>query len=168
MILTITGHRPDKLDNDYNLTGPLIKEIEHRLTIIIKKYKPERLNIGMALGIDQLCAYIAIKNNIPFWAYVPFPGQENMWNFASRTRYNFLLSKAEKVITVMPNNKFVKWAMQKRNERMVDEGNMVLAVWDGSDGGTANCVRYAQRVYVEVVQLNPNHVRRDLIAKRSK
>jgi hypothetical protein len=29
---------------------------------------------------------------------------------------------------------------------MVDHGTRVAALWDGSSGGTGNCIRYARRV----------------------
>ena len=34
--------------------------------------------------------------------------------------------------------------MQKRNEWIVDNSLRLLALWDGSKGGTANCVTYAR------------------------
>ncbi|WP_188052008.1 hypothetical protein [Azospirillum sp. Sh1] len=34
--------------------------------------------------------------------------------------------------------------MNTRNEWMVDHSDRLLALWDGSQGGTANCVRYAR------------------------
>ena len=34
--------------------------------------------------------------------------------------------------------------MQRRNEFMVDNADMVLAYHDGSEGGTKNCVDYAK------------------------
>jgi uncharacterized phage-like protein YoqJ len=37
-------------------------------------------------------------------------------------------------------------AMQLRNIWMVDHADEVWAFWDGSKGGTANCVKYAERV----------------------
>jgi uncharacterized phage-like protein YoqJ len=37
-------------------------------------------------------------------------------------------------------------AYQRRNERMVDLADLVVAFFDGSAGGTANCVRYAKSV----------------------
>jgi uncharacterized phage-like protein YoqJ len=48
--------------------------------------------------------------------------------------------------------------MQVRNEWMVDHCNDLLAVWDGSDGGTGNCVRYAQRILEpsKLHRVNPN------------
>jgi O-acetyl-ADP-ribose deacetylase (regulator of RNase III) len=43
---------------------------------------------------------------------------------------------------------------QRRNERMVDLSDMVVAFWDGSSGGTGNCVRYAQKVGKKMVRFS--------------
>ncbi|MFZ2410072.1 MAG: hypothetical protein WAW23_00725, partial [Candidatus Methanoperedens sp.] len=37
-------------------------------------------------------------------------------------------------------------AYQRRNEFMVDAADVLAAFFDGSPGGTANCVRYARSV----------------------
>lgn len=38
---------------------------------------------------------------------------------------------------------------------MVDLADMVIAVWDGSKGGTGNCVQYAQKKGKEFIRINP-------------
>ena len=43
---------------------------------------------------------------------------------------------------------------QRRNQRMVDLSDMVAAFWDGSSGGTGNCVRYAQKVKKPMVRFS--------------
>jgi uncharacterized phage-like protein YoqJ len=35
--------------------------------------------------------------------------------------------------------------MQRRNEWMVERADVILALWNGSSGGTANCVAYARQ-----------------------
>ena len=35
--------------------------------------------------------------------------------------------------------------MMKRNKYMVDKSDIVVAVWNGSKGGTANTVKYAKQ-----------------------
>ncbi len=42
-------------------------------------------------------------------------------------------------------------AYQRRNEFMVDASDALAAFFDGSPGGTANCVRYARSVGRRVV-----------------
>jgi uncharacterized phage-like protein YoqJ len=45
--------------------------------------------------------------------------------------------------------------MQARNEWMVDNSNAMIAVWDGSPGGTANTVKYAQAKERPVLVIDP-------------
>jgi len=48
--------------------------------------------------------------------------------------------------------------MQKRNEYMVDNADIVIAVWDGTKGGTCNCVRYAKKLGKDIVIINPKEI----------
>lgn len=38
---------------------------------------------------------------------------------------------------------------------MVDRCDRLIAVWDGSNGGTGNCVKYAKEVGKPIVVINP-------------
>lgn len=96
----------------------------------------------MALGWDQALARAAINLGIPFDAYVPFAGQEWRWPAAAQYQYRQLLMFADRVI-VCDQGPYAVYKMQRRNERMVDACDLVLALWNGAEGGTANCVRYA-------------------------
>jgi uncharacterized phage-like protein YoqJ len=48
--------------------------------------------------------------------------------------------------------------MQKRNEYMVDNSDIVIAVWDGSKGGTYNCVKYAEKLGKKIIVINPKEI----------
>lgn len=45
--------------------------------------------------------------------------------------------------------------MQKRNIAMVNMSDGVIAVWDESSGGTANCIEYAVKRGVPIIGYNP-------------
>lgn len=108
----------------------------------------------MALGVDQDFAYVCYEMAIPFVAAIPFVGQENNWPQHSQDWYEWLLIRAESVVVVSPGE-YAAWKMQARNQWMVDNCDVVLAVWDGSEGGTANCYRYAhERKFIW--HINPN------------
>ena len=47
------------------------------------------------------------------------------------------------------------YLMQRRNIWMVDESDYVIAVWDGSNGGTGNCVKYAQKEDKQITIVKP-------------
>jgi uncharacterized phage-like protein YoqJ len=108
------------------------------------------------LGVDQDFAELCVELKIPFTAAVPVIGQEHMWPPDAQTAYTQLLAKAVGVIVVSAGP-YAPWKMQRRNTWMVDQCDCLLAVWDGSDGGTANCVRYAERIGRPLVRINPKH-----------
>lgn len=138
MILTVTGHRPDKLGG-YQIMPLLTKFAVNRL----QYYQPDKVISGMALGWDMAIASAAIMLEIPLIAAVPFKGLESKWPERSQIYYRRLLASASKV-KIVSKGKYEPWKMQKRNEWMVDEGDLLLALWDGSKGGTANCIEYAE------------------------
>jgi len=45
--------------------------------------------------------------------------------------------------------------MNDRNEWMVDNSDYVIAVHDGSKGGTYNCIQYAKKNSKEITTLPP-------------
>ena len=142
MIVAGTGHRPNKLggytrDAQTRLFNTAIKSLEH--------LQPTKLISGMALGWDQALARACVELNIPFIAAVPFAGQETVWPAASQREYRELCEAASDFIIVSPGG-YSAAKMQIRNEWMVDHCDRVLALWDGSPGGTRNCVDYAKTV----------------------
>jgi len=81
---------------------------------------------------------------------------------AQRTYYR-LLKRADAVVVLGdPPAKYgeAKELLLARNRKMVDVSNLLLAVWDGSPGGTAYTVRYAQKAGVPVLRLDPQNPRR--------
>lgn len=145
MKIALTGHRPNKLGFEYDHNGPMSEYLMKQMQEIMQLYKPAHIITGMALGADTLWALTAIKLGTPFIAAVPFKGQEKAWPLASQQRYREILAKAAEVVIVCEGG-YAPWKMQKRNEWMVDHCNMLISVWDGTAGGTANCVAYASKV----------------------
>lgn len=142
MIIAGTGHRPTKLGGyGTEATSRVIRVAEAELLRI----KPTQVITGMALGWDQALAYAAISLGIPFIAYIPFKGQELMWPHKSQTEYRHLLSMASMHVIISEGG-YTSQKMQIRNEAMVDMCELVLALWDGSTGGTFNCIAYARKV----------------------
>lgn len=149
MIVSGTGHRPNKL-------GGYDQRTHERLVKLAKDYlsvtRHERVISGMSLGWDQALAEAAIYLRIPLHAYVPFLHQEDAWPPISRQKYHELLLSAEHVVYCSDPG-YAVWKMQKRNEDMVNDSDYVLALWDGSSGGTGNCVGYAQKKQKQIVNL---------------
>lgn len=154
MIVAFTGHRPNKLGG-YKLPNPTYLYVCQQIEKTLIELKPEKVISGMALGIDQWAANIAWKLKIPFIAAVPFEGQETAWPQASQKTFQSLIRLANEVVIVSPG-KYEAVKMQVRNEWMVDHSNKLIAVWDGTSGGTGNCVNYAKSKNKEIIYINPN------------
>lgn len=149
MIVAFTGHRPDKL-------GGYEPCVEHRIVQfhirrVLLELKPERIITGMALGVDQWAAEIGRDIGIPYDAAIPFVGQDSRWPDAARRKYRELLDGAENWIVISQpakNNYDAAAKLQWRNEWMVGHigpDGVLVAVWNGGPGGTANCVKYARK-----------------------
>lgn len=153
MIVAFTGHRPDKLGG-YKLPNPTYIHVCQKIEQQLKKISPDKVISGMALGVDSWAAYISYKLNIPFLAAVPFENQDSKWPEQSRKIYKKLLSLASEIVIVSPG-KYSAEKLQIRNEFMVDHCDKLIAVWDGTSGGTANCINYAKKVGKEIIYINP-------------
>lgn len=152
MIIAGTGHRPDKLGGyDPHTTRRVIDFAIYTLD----HFKPSLVISGMAQGWDMALAQAAINLNIPFHAYVPFAGQEQVWPSATRLYYHELLKRAE-LVKICTEGGYSRAAMQKRNIEMVNACDLLVALWNGSPGGTANCINYAQFMQRPIVNLYAN------------
>lgn len=155
MIVSFTGHRPDKL-GWYDLPNPTYVNVCKQTEEILKALGPDKCISGMALGYDQYAAYVCIKLGIPFIAAVPFKEQDKVWPERSKRIYNTLLSKAESIIIVSSGG-YHPSKMQIRNEWLVDQCDKLLACFDGTSGGTANCIKYAKSIKKseDIIFINP-------------
>lgn len=160
MKIAITGHRPNKLDDDYDLKSDLILEIKSELNKIVEKYRSKNLTLisGMALGIDTLWAKIAIENELPLIAAIPCLYQDQTWPFSSKERYRHILANPLVTSHYVTNDPYNNYCMQLRNKWMVDNCDLLIAVWDETSGGTANCVKYAKSVKKQIIYINPNQI----------
>lgn len=153
MTVAFTGHRPDKLGG-YLVPNKIYNFVCSRIKETLIELRPSKIITGMALGVDQWAANIAIELSIPFIAAVPFDGQERAWPDHSQEFYHSLLKNAEEKI-VISKGSYAAYKMQVRNKWMVDHCDILVAVWDGSNGGTKNCVNYAESIGKKIVFINP-------------
>jgi len=147
--IAFTGHRRQKLDDQDKayiaIRDFILREAEkHKDLVVIS---------GGALGIDTYAASVSRNNNIPFVMVLPFPIKvmSAKWRSADK---NVLVELCERAIkTIVIQKEFSFEGYQKRNEYMVDHADLVAAYWNGSKGGTKNCVDYAKSEGKEIVNL---------------
>jgi uncharacterized phage-like protein YoqJ len=156
--IAATGHRGDKLGDmwlPYDREDVLVRLMGD----FIRRAEQEPLTIisGMALGWDLLVAGAAIKARdrgapIAVHAYIPFKGQDLRWNERSRATYHEIRNRCDAERIISPGD-YSFYKMQLRNMAMVDAADLVLACWNGTPGGTSNCIWYAERTGVRVVNV---------------
>lgn len=169
-----TGHRPNKLGG-YDLKNPVVTKLKDSLEKVIEHLITEegitRFITGGALGTDQIAfkrvhdlksKYPHINNILA----VPFKDQSFVWSQNQKNTYNKIFQAADEVVFVdtlkkyqpkgdIPVDIYHPSKMSLRNNYMVDNSKIVVAVYDGSKGGTCNCVRYAHNRNRSIYTLNP-------------
>jgi uncharacterized phage-like protein YoqJ len=142
MIYAGTGHRPQflpcKFDEEHHWLQRCITYLDIWLCDNIDEI--EYIITGGAIGWDTWLAERCINLNIPFDVYVPFKEQGKNWPHAAQARYEEMLSHAKQIIFIQ--EKYSKAAFLVRDQRMVDDAETILALWQPShkSGGTYHTV----------------------------
>lgn len=151
--LSGTGHRPDKLGGYHKLeqSGRVVVPYLTRYLINchseMATHPYDRIVVisGMAQGWDTWLMEAAIASGVCYTvAACPCPSQDRKWPPPAREKYQILCGLADKYVEVW--HEYDYDCMQLRNEYMVDESDLVLAMWNGTKGGTGNCIDYCHEV----------------------
>lgn len=183
--ISFTGHRPNKLGGyqwGNKIQKEVRKEIEKNILDIIERTEEKEIVFysGGAIGVDQIAFEvvdglkeviwfinedITIKNNIA----IPFKDQDRLWRINDKERYKSQKKRADNVIYVdtekgyevsgTEEGKYDVRKMQKRNEYMVDNSDILIAVFDGSKSGTKNCIDYAKEHNKEIIIIDLNKIK---------
>lgn len=115
------------------------------------------LLVGMAIGFDLAVAMAAYELGVPFVACIPFRGQEGRWSAREQARWAGALERSFGAVVVSPGG-FTGGKMIVRNEMMVENSTGgLLALWDGTGGGTSHTVGVAGRRGVVVRNVWPDY-----------
>lgn len=178
--ICFTGHRPNKLKGGYDLKSKENKDLAIRtikaIKNIIKQHddlKEIELRTGGAIGFDQLafiCSrYIKLHEEekglkVYIELCIPFLKQSALWSKTDKQRHESHKMSADKCIYVdclkdyklknVQEDEYDCRKMQKRNEYMVDNSDYVIAAWDFSNGGTANCVKYSKKISKNIIYIS--------------
>lgn len=163
--VNFTGHRPNKLGGYvWNRTHQSLHD--QLVTFIAANISVYDTYIsGMALGVDTIGAKAVLTcrdtHGLPvrLVAALPYLAQPSRWRADSVNEWNTITKLADCVVEVSENPKNMQDAiikLQIRNEWMVDRSALCIGVWDGSKGGTRNCLEYARKKGRLVYQINPN------------
>lgn len=158
--LSFTGHRTEKLpktaEKQEVLKSALREEIDKAIAEGIDTFL-----MGACYGFDLMAANVILLRqriiyptdppHINLIAAVPFEGQPNRWNEADRNLYFNTLEKCDEVITL--NTRYKNGVYHERNRWLVDNSSRMICYYDGSNGGTAYTVKYAEKAGLPVTNL---------------
>ena len=160
--VSFTGHRPQKLPWNYNEKCKSCLNFKtdlKKLIICAIKNGYNYFISGMAIGIDLICAETIIElkkdyTNIMLECAIPCLEQTKYWNNEYKVRYENVLKNSDKITYVSKN--YSSFCMNKRNKYMVDNSNILLAFWNGENGGTKNTIMYAKQngVKIKIIDIN--------------
>lgn len=157
-----TGHRPQSLPFGFNETDERCIALKQTLRAeIIKLIEDEGVThfiSGMAIGVDMYAAEIVLGlkssfNGIILESAIPCETQAAKWTEEQRNRYFEIAEKCDKETLIQ--HQYTADCMHKRNRYMVDQADVIIAVWDGRPSGTGKTVQYAQRQGKPIRVINP-------------
>lgn len=150
----VTGHRPQGIPAE---SHQWVEQELERLAIKLRDEHGTQIGIsGMALGSDIWWAKAVKFAWLDLWAFIPFPQQADRWQPADVALWNEMRSRAAHEIVIAPE--YSVQALFQRNEVMLENSDLVIAVWDPTttSGGTYATVQSAVRRGLPIIHLHPS------------
>ena len=156
-----TGHRPEKLPWGDDEGDPRCHELKKKLRDAVEAAYDEGMRhfiCGMARGCDFYFAEAVLdlrteREGVYLEAAVPCPTQASGWPVRDRVRWRRILDACD--LETVVQDHYSPGCMQRRNRYMVDHSALVIAVYDGTEGGTRRTLEYALRRNVPFVDIWP-------------
>ena len=156
-----TGHRAQKLPWKFNEKDPRCVEMKENAKAEIEKAIQRGYTTflcGMALGFDMICAEIVLdlKNKYPhikLFGAIPCKNQYARWPHDQVDRYKNLVRQLDGIHC--SHDEYVEGCMIERNEYMLNNSSLVIALYNGLGGGTKSTIEKAKKQGKEVVIIKP-------------
>lgn len=158
---SFTGYRPQKMPFVQDEADPRFLDFKERLRntvemLILQDFKHFISSGAMGMDIWAAETVKALQTKYPeitLEMVSPFDGQADKWSDEYKERHNRLFAEAD-VVTVT-GHKYTKSCMFTRNRYLVANADLLLAAFDGKQGGTAMTVEYAKKMRVQVLCIPP-------------
>jgi uncharacterized phage-like protein YoqJ len=166
-VCSFTGYRPQKLNaclarSPSSLTLEDIESVLRRQMLEMLDAGFTTFQSGMAIGGDLMFARIATElreqyssHLVKLIAVIPCLEHDKAWGESDRILCRELTAKADKVVLVS-DRPYFDGCMAKRNRRLVDTCDEMLAVYDGQRGGTMQTINYAKGKGLKVTIIDPS------------
>lgn len=151
-----TGHRPNKLPAQNGEIRALYRLLRARLKEeVIAAYQSGYTHFlcGMALGADTWAAeevlhLKAAGEPVFLVAAIPCADQDMAWNSEDRYHYRRLMEQVDGIYCACDT--YTDFSTHTRNRWMVEHASRIIAVYNGTDGGTASTLKMARHRELEL------------------
>ena len=103
---------------------------------------------------EELIAFRFSHPDITIEAAIPCPDQAKLWKKDQQSRYEILLQQCD--IRTICSPQYDSQCMLRRDRYMVDHSRRLIAVFNGTPGGTMKTVAYALQAKLELIRLDPD------------
>lgn len=148
-VCAFTGHRPSKYPYLAQENSEAYRRMEAEVLSLILKLAKDGYShfiCGGALGADMLCekqvlALKAIRPHVTLELALPCPEHSAVWPESDKQALEQIAEEADIITTVCPI--YTQFCMNERNKYMVERCDTLVAIYDGTRGGTQNTLNMA-------------------------
>lgn len=163
MRVSFTGHRPDKIAGWSEAQGAvevaLRRALAREILRLVEEEGAEEFVSGMAPGVDlwaadevlRLRGEGVIPSHVRLLLAIPYPAFERSFGAQWRTLYESIVAGADEVVYV--SHGYHHGCYQKRNDYLAERADVLLAYYEGSEGGTRYTIRRAEKLGKRVINL---------------
>lgn len=162
MTVSFTGHRPDKIAGYSASPRGVEVALRKALAEEIKRLCEEGATTfvsGMAPGVDlwaadevlRLRAEGRIGGNVRLVLAVPYPNFERSFGAEWRPLYRSIEELADEEI--FTSQGYYRGCYHRRNDYLAERADVLLAYYEGAEGGTRYTIRRAEELGRRVVNL---------------
>lgn len=163
MIVSFTGHRPEKIAG-WGLSSGAVevairKSVAREIVELVGEGATTFMS-GMAPGFDLWAADEVLRlrgegrigAGVRLLLAVPYPGFERSFAAEYRPLYESVMTAADEVIYVCPG--YHHGCYSRRNDYLAQNADTLLAYYEGSEGGTRYTIRKADKLGKRVINLH--------------
>lgn len=163
MRVSFTGHRPDKIMDFEGSRGEVEVAIRKRVAEEIIRLAEEGATTflsGMAPGFDLWAADEVLRlrgegridRTVRVVLAIPYPAFERSFGAEYRPLYNSILESADEVFYTSCGYHHGCYA--RRNDFLADNADVLLAYYEGTEGGTRYTIRKAEKSGKRVINIH--------------
>ena len=124
--------------------------------LILQGYK--HMISGGAQGMDIMAAETVLDlqkefPDVTLEMAIPYEGQAEKWPEEYQARWQRCVDEADMVTVLSPQ--YTKSCLYARNRYLVQQADLLLACYDGQEGGTKNTLDYARSFGCQVCLIPP-------------